>query len=217
MAMQILGGIGYVRETGAEKILRDALVIPVYEGTSQIQALMALKDNLQRALRRPARFVQDLATARLESLSSKDPLARAAAKLRLHSLSAMQTILMRIAADKLGDVRHLPFSTWKQVFTKDWNPQRDFAFGLLHAERLTRLLAYAAVGDVLVRQAEEARGTPHHEERVDLAQRFLERFEPRARGVLLEIEATSGSFLGRILRRGKIPVAPPDALAHAAE
>ncbi len=38
-AMQIFGGMGYIDETGAHKLLRDALVLPIYEGTSQIQAL----------------------------------------------------------------------------------------------------------------------------------------------------------------------------------
>src|SRR5262249_4536138 len=40
-AMQVHGGMGYIDETGVHKLLRDALVMPVYEGTSQIQALMA--------------------------------------------------------------------------------------------------------------------------------------------------------------------------------
>jgi alkylation response protein AidB-like acyl-CoA dehydrogenase len=38
MGMQVFGGLGYIKETGAEKLLRDALVLPIYEGTSQIQA-----------------------------------------------------------------------------------------------------------------------------------------------------------------------------------
>jgi hypothetical protein len=42
--LQIHGGVGYTKEYGAEKLLRDALVMPIYEGTSQIQSLMAMKD-----------------------------------------------------------------------------------------------------------------------------------------------------------------------------
>ena len=37
MNLQIHGGSGYMREYGAEKLLRDAMVMPIYEGTSQIQ------------------------------------------------------------------------------------------------------------------------------------------------------------------------------------
>src|SRR5262249_44535586 len=36
--VQIHGGNGYMAEYGAEKLLRDAMVMPIYEGTSQIQA-----------------------------------------------------------------------------------------------------------------------------------------------------------------------------------
>jgi hypothetical protein len=201
MTMQILGGIGYIVETGAEKILRDALVIPVYEGTSQIQALMALKDNLQAAMRSPARFLSDIATARLESISGRTEVERGEAKLRWYALSAMQTIIMRIAADKLGDVKGRPLGEWKSAFMKDWNPARDFSFGLLHAERLTKLLSWAAIAETLVRQANEVKGTADYEERVHLALRFIERFEPRAKGVVGEIEATGGSLIGRVLTR----------------
>jgi alkylation response protein AidB-like acyl-CoA dehydrogenase len=201
MCMQILGGIGYIVETGAEKILRDALVIPVYEGTSQIQALMALKDNLQAAMRNPGRFLSDLATARLESLSGRSEVERGEAKLRYHSLSAMQTIMMRIAADKLGDVKGRPLGEWKSAFMKDWDPARDFSFGLLHAERLTKLISWASIAETLVRQANDVKGTADYEERVALALRFIERFEPRARGVVGEIEATGGSLIGRVLAR----------------
>jgi 3-(methylthio)propanoyl-CoA dehydrogenase len=209
--MQILGGLGYIVETGAEKILRDALVIPVYEGTSQIQALMALKDNLQAAMRNPGRFLSDIATARLESLSGRSELEKGEARLRWYALSAMQTIITRIAADKLGDVKGRPLAEWKSAFMKDWDPARDFSFGLLHAERLTKLLSWAAMAETLVRQAEEVRGTADHEERHALALRFIERFEPRAKGVVGEIEATGGSLLGRVLARPKSHRAQPKA------
>lgn len=203
MCMQIMGGIGYITETGAEKILRDALVIPVYEGTSQIQALMALKDNLQAAIRNPTRFLSELATARLETLSARSDLEKGEARLRHHAMSAMQTIITRIAADKLGDVRGRPLAEWKSAFMKDWDPQKDFSFGLLHAERLTKLLSWSAVAETLVRQATEVKGTADYEERASLALRFIERFEPRARGVVAEIEATGGSLIGRVLARPK--------------
>jgi alkylation response protein AidB-like acyl-CoA dehydrogenase len=199
MCMQILGGIGYVKETGAEKILRDALVIPVYEGTSQIQALMALKDNLQGVIRNPARFLSEVARVRLDALSHRDPLLRGVSKLRTHALSAMQNIVMRIAADKLGDVKGKPMGQWRKAFMQDWNPQTDFAYGMLHAERLTKLLTYAAMARTLLQHAEEAKGTPDEASRRELAIRFVERFEPKAHGVLIEIESMGPSVLARVM------------------
>ncbi len=38
-AIQIHGGIGYMRETGIEKLLRDAKLIQIYEGTNEINLL----------------------------------------------------------------------------------------------------------------------------------------------------------------------------------
>jgi 3-(methylthio)propanoyl-CoA dehydrogenase len=203
MAMQIQGGIGYITETGTEKILRDALVIPVYEGTSQIQALMTLKDNLQAAIKNPGRFARETAETRLRALSANDPLEKGAARLRIQANTAMQTILSRIAADKMGQVGKRPMGEWRDAFLNDWDPSRDFSFGMLHAERLCKLLTWAVTAEVLVDQAKKVAGSADEEERRDLAQRFIERFEPRGKGVLAEIEATSGSLLQRLLGRGK--------------
>lgn len=37
--IQVHGGMGYVEETGAAQRLRDARIIPIYEGTNRIQAI----------------------------------------------------------------------------------------------------------------------------------------------------------------------------------
>jgi butyryl-CoA dehydrogenase len=36
-ALQILGGYGYMREYPFEKMMRDAKILQIYEGTNQIQ------------------------------------------------------------------------------------------------------------------------------------------------------------------------------------
>lgn len=45
-AVQIYGGYGYSREYPVEKIMRDAKLIQIYEGTSQIQRLVIAKEVL---------------------------------------------------------------------------------------------------------------------------------------------------------------------------
>lgn len=201
MGMQVFGGLGYIQETGAEKLLRDALVLPIYEGTSQIQSLMALKDNLQAAIRNPGRFFGRLAATRVESLSERDPLERSLARLQSMSNSAIQTIIARIAAHKMGDLREVPLMKWRHALINSWDPAKDFSFGMLHAERLTRLLIASSFGEVLVAQAHAAEGTPDEADRADLAERWLARNEPVSRGILGEIEASAGSLVGRVLRR----------------
>lgn len=217
MAMQLLGGMGYIVETGAEKLLRDALVIPVYEGTSQIQSLMALKDNLLGVLKNPTKFARDIAEARFAALSASDPLDKAVARMKVTTLSAMQTILSRIATDKLGTVKGQPVTSWRGLIAGEWDPSKDFSFGLLHAERLTKLLCYSQMAEILARQAHACAATADGAERREIAERFVERFEPRGKGVLLEIEASSGGLVTRLLGRSKKPSSTKPSTREAAE
>lgn len=46
--IQVHGGMGYVEETGAAQLLRDARIIPVYEGTNGIQAIDFTQRKVQR-------------------------------------------------------------------------------------------------------------------------------------------------------------------------
>ena len=48
LGLQIHGGAGYIEETGAAQHLRDARIIPIYEGTSGIQALDLAARKIQR-------------------------------------------------------------------------------------------------------------------------------------------------------------------------
>jgi butyryl-CoA dehydrogenase len=46
-AVQVHGSLGYSRESDVERMYRDARVIPIYEGTSEIQRLIIARDLLQ--------------------------------------------------------------------------------------------------------------------------------------------------------------------------
>ena len=175
LAVQILGGNGYTREFGAEKLLRDAMVLPIYEGTSQIQALMAMKDTLMGMVKAPKHFVAELTEARMTSLSARDPLARSAAKVKLSCLGAQQHLLLSTAADKARALRGKPLAEWPERFLKNWDPKRDFRLAMLHAERLARLLTHTAVIEILQGQAER------HPERREVLARYLSRAELSAR------------------------------------
>ncbi|MCL7931297.1 acyl-CoA dehydrogenase [Halomonas llamarensis] len=48
IGIQVHGGMGYVEETGAAQLLRDARIAPIYEGTNGIQALDLAGRKLQR-------------------------------------------------------------------------------------------------------------------------------------------------------------------------
>ncbi|WP_394822517.1 acyl-CoA dehydrogenase family protein [Pendulispora albinea] len=193
-AMQIHGGAGYTRDYGAEKLLRDAMVMPIYEGTSQIQALMAMKDQLLALVRRPHAFLARLARARWQRTSARDPLARRVAGIELLALRSLQHLAARTAVDKL---RSLPDqlrgnsggSSSLRRALGGWNPKRDFARAMLHAERVTRILADEAICDVLL---EQARKFP---ERRELLERYLERAELRCHALHREITTTGDRIL----------------------
>jgi alkylation response protein AidB-like acyl-CoA dehydrogenase len=45
-ALQIMGGVGYMRDEPVEKWMRDAKVFQIWEGTSQIQRLVISRDEI---------------------------------------------------------------------------------------------------------------------------------------------------------------------------
>jgi acyl-CoA dehydrogenase len=48
-AVQVFGGFGYNTEYPVEKLMRDAKIYQIYEGTSQIQRLIIAKEIFDRA------------------------------------------------------------------------------------------------------------------------------------------------------------------------
>jgi acyl-CoA dehydrogenase len=48
-AVQVFGGYGFSREYPVEKLMRDAKVFQIYEGTSQIQRLIIAKEIFERS------------------------------------------------------------------------------------------------------------------------------------------------------------------------
>ena len=50
-AVQILGGYGYTRDYPVEKWMRDAKILQIYEGTTQIQRLIIARQLAETELR----------------------------------------------------------------------------------------------------------------------------------------------------------------------
>ncbi len=93
-AVECIGGVGYLEESSMGPLLRDAHVLPIWEGTTNILALDTL-----RALRKEdayGPFVHD-ATQRLES-SSAPQLTQAIARVR-DALHALDTYMERAAGE----------------------------------------------------------------------------------------------------------------------
>ena len=46
-AVQILGGYGYIEEYPVERMMRDAKITQIYEGTNQIQRIVIARELLR--------------------------------------------------------------------------------------------------------------------------------------------------------------------------
>jgi hypothetical protein len=204
-ALQIHGGNGYITEYLPEKLLRDALVMPIYEGTSQIQALMAMKDTLGGIIKNPQAFVRRMAQARWRSVSNRNPLERRVAQLQSLSFSAQQHLVLKTAGAKVKGLRDKPISEWSDELTKNWDPKRDFSYAMLHAERLIQLLGETMIAELLLAQAQK------HPERVEVLERHLERAEPRARYLHDQITTTGQRLLQQL------SPTPSETMSQAAE
>ena len=50
-AVQVLGGYGYMQEYPVERMMRDAKITQIYEGTNQIQRLVIAREMLRETPR----------------------------------------------------------------------------------------------------------------------------------------------------------------------
>jgi acyl-CoA dehydrogenase len=46
-AVQVFGGYGYTRDYPVEKLMRDAKLVQIYEGTSQVQRVVIARELLR--------------------------------------------------------------------------------------------------------------------------------------------------------------------------
>jgi alkylation response protein AidB-like acyl-CoA dehydrogenase len=71
LGIQVHGGMGYVEETGAAQILRDARIAPIYEGTNGIQAMDLVMRKLPQADGKGMRDILDEVAATASRLGNE--------------------------------------------------------------------------------------------------------------------------------------------------
>lgn len=142
-ALQIFGGYGVVTEYDVERHMRDALITPIYEGTSQIQSLMAVRDLMRSLLRKPQSLLsggpsETLAQAKFDGAGGRD--FAAARSSLLWTLRGLTTGLARKGGVALLRGERQPSDEELQPF-------------MLNAERITETLAHLHVARALGEQA----------------------------------------------------------------
>ena len=184
--LQMHGGYGFTCEYQPEWWLRESLIIPVYEGTTQIQALMCLKDTMKEIIRRPASLIETAFGARLAKISERDPVRRKLARLKQEFSGSMVSILFQLVKanmrSSMADINPMNIRKLIQVITKDLVKFENLRPALLHAERITEMKASICMAESLLADA------ALDSTRNWYAERWLNKALPRAQMLRAEIE-----------------------------
>jgi len=175
--LQIYGGYGVVTEYDVERHMRDALILPIYEGTSQIQSLMAVRDLMRTILRSPAALVRGGPTRLLANAGIGGDYAVARSTF-VGALRAMVAALARKGGLELVRGKRQP-------------TEEEMAPFLLHAERITETLAHLHVARALGAQAA----------RVPSRKPLAERAARRAKLVAIRNAAAMGAGDGGVFAK----------------
>lgn len=164
MGMQVFGGYGVVKDYEVERFLRDSLILPIYEGTSQIQSLMATRDLLKAVMRDPRALLVPGGHSPWLTAGRFDGEIGRHYRQALRSFGGALGWLMVDLGRQIGPRRAAQLMRGTGELEED-----DLGYVLLSAERLTRMLAYLHIGRLLGQQA--ARWPA----RRPLAERFVKR------------------------------------------
>src|SRR5215203_3640016 len=181
IGVQVHGGMGFVEETGAAQHLRDARILPIYEGTNGIQAI-------------------DLVVRKLP-LSGGDTVRRQIASMRAVAVDLVKDAspAFGLSAPRLREaVDGLDRATSFMLKALAGNRQEDALAG---ATPYLRLFGLAQGGAALAKAALAANAAvkagatdPAHAARVALCRFFAENLVPACRG-LEEAVVSGASFV----------------------
>lgn len=112
--IQAFGGYGYMREFEVEKIKRDVKILPLYEGTSEIQQNIISVFRVRETVRSKGSFYRDMAK-RVQRLP-----ADCGAVMLSQAIRAMNDIIVNARGAKLTRSQHIMFLmadmiTWCEV------------------------------------------------------------------------------------------------------
>jgi len=112
--IQAFGGYGYMREYEVEKIKRDVKILPIYEGTSEIQRNIISMFRLRSTVRSKGGFYREMAEglSRLPEETGGPTLARA--------MHAMNAVILAARKEKLTKSQYVMFlladmMTWSEI------------------------------------------------------------------------------------------------------
>ena len=177
-AIQVLGGYGFIKEYPVERYHRDSFGPLLYEGTSQIQALMALKDTMKVVMRDPKKF--------FTSMFFKHP-STAILSGENHWSREFKSIYFKFKKNFVGLVINcLKPDDWKNVFDpKQWQQEDRFEQLMIHAETICWALSYTETLRILCDHANK------DESRVELFDRYVRLVVPKLEAIYTDWDLRS--------------------------
>ncbi len=177
-AIQGLGGYGFMKEYEAERYHRDSFAPLLYEGTTQIQALMAMKDLIKTIMKNPQRYFGGLLyTQTLGSLfSTHNSYEKSLFEIKFQFKKNLAKLLVKCLKPQV-DKEH-KFSSFEKLFDMEsWQDQKGIETLMQHAETLHQALSYIETLSVLSKHASK------DESRGDLFERYQRLVTPRLTGI----------------------------------
>ncbi|MFK7823126.1 MAG: acyl-CoA dehydrogenase family protein [Oligoflexales bacterium] len=169
--MQILGGYGYTTKYKAEWWVRESLIYSVYEGTSQIQALMCIKDTLKEVVRNPRQFIETVLGLKLKGLTSGSQLKSKLYKVKQAAHGAVLSLLAKLLKNNVKEtlltINDKEITHLIKALSRDLVKLENISPALLHAERVCEIKCLESLSESLVLDAEE------DENRSWVAERFM--------------------------------------------
>jgi alkylation response protein AidB-like acyl-CoA dehydrogenase len=153
-AIQAFGGYGYMKEYEVDRIHRDCFGALLYEGTSQIQALMAMKDYMKKVMKNPPKFVQSMiANHPVGNLTEKNEFKKAYLGLQYDFQKEWGKLLLSSFQNPNTNMLEA-ITHFGQLFSKEyWQDSAKLDRVMIHAETLCQALSMLEIIKVLGKQA----------------------------------------------------------------
>ncbi len=175
-AIQGLGGYGFMQEYDAERLHRDSFGPLLYEGTTQIQALMAMKDLIKVVMKNPQKYFSVLIYTKTVGalFNGKNEFEKKMFELNYEFKKNLAKLLIKCLRPQLDK----NLANIEKLFNlKSWQEQKGIESLMMHAETLQQALSYIEVLSILAQHAEK--DAP----RADLFYRYQRLVQPRLAGI----------------------------------
>lgn len=177
-AFQIHGGYGYSKEFKAEFWLRESVVLPIYEGTTQMQALLCVKDLLKEVVSNPQSIISFTLQNKLILIKETDSTQKKYLKLKSICWNSLLRVLWATIKDNIKEknissYKYSPFAIANFVKKKNFKFDKLTSV-LLNAERITEQQSLLAMTDSLIQD------TKNEPSRKWILDRFLYKALPKA-------------------------------------